>query len=101
MSWQIEEAGIGGSSESCFIMIDPSADIDSLLECCAAMVEPDIKRVYITFDTRCSPMQIQAFLKAVKDVMPEREYIVKRAEPRILALVNYLWKRMQAYCGER
>lgn len=99
--WHIEEVGTGTPSESCLIVIDPSADIDGVVACCREMLMPELQRVHVVFDDRCRPHQVQAFLKVIRDVIPEREYIIKHTPPLVIALIGYLWRRMQAYCEEK
>ena len=102
-NWRIEEAGHGEPSEYCLIVIDPSAavDIDGVAECCREMQYPETKKVWIVFDARCSPLQVQATLKVVRDVIPNKEYIIRHADDFIIYLMGQLWRRMQKYCEKR
>ena len=96
-NWHIEEAGFGEPSDACFLIIDPTAEIDGILECIQALRTPDIQRVHIVFDTKCQPLLVQACLKGVKDIMPGREVVIKHVDGLIIALMGQLWRRMKAY----
>ena len=98
MNWRIEEAGTGSPSESCFIVVDPTAEVDGILECCKSLCAPEIKIVWIVFDTQCAPLLVQACLKIVRDVMPGREVVVRHVDAFYIMLMGQLWRRMQAYC---
>ena len=100
-NWRVEAAVGSGRAEGCLIVIDPNVNPDDLAECCAAMCDPELIRVHIVFDKRATPLHVQACLKIIKDVMPNLQYIVKHAEPRIIKRMGFLWRRMQVFCERR
>lgn len=99
--WRVEEAKGNEPAESCLVVIDPTADPQGLAECCRAMRTPELKQVHIVCDNRLTPIQVQASLKIIRDVMPNLEYVIRHTEPRIIALMGYLWRQMVTYCEKR
>ena len=100
--WRIEEAGTGRSnSESCFIVVDPTAEIDGILECVKQLRTPEVQKVWVLFDTGCEPLLVQGCLKVVRDVMPGCEIVIKHADTFVIYLIGQLWRRMQAYCERK
>ena len=99
--WRIEEAGSGEPSDSTFIIVDPTADVSGILVCVKQLCTSEIRKVWIVFDTRCRPLQVQACLKVVRDVMPGRELIIRHADAFIIYLIGQLWRRMQTYPAKR
>lgn len=51
--WRVEEAGSGESSDSCFIVVDPTADVEGILACVKQLRTPEIRKIWIVFDTKC------------------------------------------------
>lgn len=98
--WKLEEVGNKNSlTESCLLLIHPNADIVSFIDCCQEMFDADeITNVHIVFDNRCSPLKVQAFLKIVRDVVPDCDKTIKHVSPRICALIEYLWRQMREAC---
>lgn len=99
--WRIEEAGSGEPSDSTFIFVDPTADVSGILACVKQLCTPEIRKVWIVFDTKCRPLQVQACLKVVRDVMPGRELVIKHADEFIIMLMGQLWRQMKRYSADR
>lgn len=101
-NWRVEEINTGGSTEMGMVVVDRDADLRGISECCSTMCDPNLKRVHIIFDNRITPMLVALYLKVIKKSMPKGvEYIVKHADGLVIALIEYLWRRLQAYCWER
>ena len=100
-NYHIEEAGYGKPSDSIFIVVDPTADVAGILECCKRLCAPEIKKVWIVFDAKCQPMLVQTCLKVIKDVIPGREYVIRHVDGFYIMLMGQLWRRMQAYSEKR
>lgn len=97
-NWKIEEIGDGNASESCFLIIDFHAEMESITECCVAMFSPEIKHMHIVFDNRIkSPFQIQKYLQSIQHILPDIAYTVKHATPFVIQIMHYLWNEMHAY----
>ena len=96
--WRIEEAGFGKPSESCFIVVDPTAEVDGILECCP--IAPLVllsRRFGLCLIPNASHYLVQACLKVVRDVMPGREIVIRHVDELIIMLIGQLWRQMQAY----
>lgn len=99
--WRIEEAGSGELSDSCFIIVVPTADVEGILECVKELCTPELRKVWIVFDAKCRPLQVQACLKVVRDVMPDRELVIRHADGFIIMLIEQLWRQMKQYSADR
>ena len=101
--WKVEVADTGSdsASENCLLMIhaDAAANPQEIEACCGELATaPETKTVWVVFDDRCSPLQVQAILKLLRAALSEKTLILKHVTPLVISCIESLWREMQAYC---
>ena len=61
----------------------------------------DIRKALGLFTRSNGALLVQACLKVIKDVMPEREYVIRHVDGFYIMLIGQLWRRMQSYSAKR